>query len=75
MFQLPRPSATLEAEPAYIPIAGDWREATSNIGDEIEVPLNGRTAPRALFPHEQRRGVSAPAPLSLAERRRRVSSG
>ena len=74
MFQAPRPSAAIEAEPAYIPIAGDWREATSNIGDEIEVPLNGRSAPRALFPHEQRR-ANAPAPLSLAERRRRVSGG
>jgi hypothetical protein len=73
MFQVPRPAA-IEAEPAYIPIAGDWREATSNIGDEIEAPHNGRAAPRALFPHEQRR-ANAPAPLNLAERRRRVSGG
>ena len=72
MFQVPRPA--IEAESAYIPIAGDWREATSNIGDEIEAPLNGRSAPRALFPHEQRR-TTASAPLSLAERRRRVSGG
>ena len=74
MFQLSRPPAAIEAEPAYIPIAGDWRQATSNIGDDIELSPNGRAAPRALFPHEQRR-TAAPAPLSLAERRRRVSGG
>ena len=73
MFQVSRPPAAIEAEPAYIPIAGDWRQATSNIHDDIEAPPH-RTAPRALFPHEQRR-TTAPAPLSLAERRRRVSGG
>lgn len=74
MFQVPRPAA-IEAETSYVPIAGDWREATSNIGDEAEAPYNGRgTAPRPLFPHEQRR-PNATVPLSLAERRRRVSTG
>ena len=33
MFQLPRPATAIEAEPMYVPIAGDWREATSNIRD------------------------------------------
>jgi hypothetical protein len=70
MFQLPRPTHAIEAEPTYVPIAGDWREATSNIRDDLEGPTNGHTAPRALFPHEQRR---ATAPLSLTERRRRAA--
>jgi hypothetical protein len=51
--------------------AGDWREATSNMRDEFDVPATGR-APRAPFPHEQRRGA---APLSLTERRRRANGG
>ena len=74
MFQLPRPAAAIEAEPTYVPIAGDWREATSNIHDEADATANGHAAPRALFPHEQRRAV-VNAPLSLAERRRRASGG
>lgn len=74
MFQLPRPATAIEAEPMYVPIAGDWREATSNIRDESDGSINGAAAPRALFPHEQRR-AAANAPLSLTERRRRVSGG
>jgi hypothetical protein len=77
MFQVSRPAVTarpdLEPEPAsYTPIAGDWREATSKITDDLDTPVNGRAAPRALFPHEQRR---ATVPLSLTERRRRASGG
>lgn len=72
MFQVQRPTA-IEAEPSYVPIAGDWRQATSNIRDDTEQPVSVNAAPRAPFPHEQRRGISAP--LSLAERRRRVSAG
>src|SRR5262245_8784313 len=72
MFQVQRPPVqAIEAEPTYVPIAGDWRQATSNIGDDIDAPqVAARNPPRQLFPHEQRR--NAPAPLSLAERRRRV---
>jgi hypothetical protein len=73
MFQLPRPAIEAEAT-AYTPIAGDWREATSNIREDHDNPVSALAAPRALFPHEQRRTHSA-APLSLAERRRRVSGG
>jgi len=72
MFQLPRPAAAIEAEPNYVPIAGDWREAASKITDDIDAPANGHAGPRALFPHEQRRVT---APLSLTERRRRASGG
>jgi hypothetical protein len=73
MFQLPRPA--IEAEnTAYTPIAGDWREATSNIRDDHDIPVSALAAPRALFPHEQRRTHTA-TPLSLTERRRRVSGG
>jgi hypothetical protein len=73
MFQLPRPAIEAEAT-AYTPIAGDWREATSNIREDHDAPVSALAAPRALFPHEQRRAHPA-APLSLAERRRRVSGG
>jgi hypothetical protein len=73
MFQLPRPAIEAEAS-AYTPIAGDWREATSNIREDHDTPVSALAAPRALFPHEQRRAHPA-APLSLAERRRRVSGG
>jgi hypothetical protein len=73
MFQLPRPAIEAEAS-AYTPIAGDWREATSNIREDHDAPVSALAAPRALFPHEQRRAHPA-APLSLAERRRRVSGG
>ena len=71
-FHVQRPTA-IEAETNYVPIAGDWRQATSNIRDDAEQPVSVNAAPRAPFPHEQRRGISAP--LSLAERRRRVSGG
>jgi hypothetical protein len=73
MFQLPRPAIEAEAT-AYTPIAGDWREATSNIREDHDAPVSALAAPRALFPHEQRRAHPT-APLSLAERRRRVSGG
>jgi hypothetical protein len=77
MFQVQRPAVTaradLEYETHYLPTAGDWREATNNIHDDLEA-VAVRPAPRALFPHEQRRANGA-APLSLAERRKRVSGG
>jgi hypothetical protein len=76
MFQVSRPAVTARAdlEPdatTYTPIAGDWREATSKITEDLDAPANG---PRALFPHEQRR-ANGVAPLSLTERRRRASGG
>jgi hypothetical protein len=78
MFQISRPAVTardgIEAEAGqYIPSAGDWREAMSNIGEEVEARVEERTAPRALFPHEERRVVGMP--LSLMERRRRAAGG
>lgn len=77
MFQVSRPAVTARAdlEPdamTYTPIAGDWREATSKITEDLDAPANGRAASRALFPHEQRRPT---VPLSLTERRRRASGG
>ena len=57
-------------EQQYAISAGDWRQATSNIRDELDVPANGHAPGRALFPHEQRQVVQ-----SLAERRRRASGG
>lgn len=76
MFQIPRAVTArdaIEAEPAaYIPSAGDWREAASNITDEIEEHV-ATLAPRPLFPHERR--PQASVPLSLAERRRRAAGG
>lgn len=83
MFRAPLPpvSARRELEPevpSYVPAnghqyaigPGDWREATSNIRDELDVSANGRVPGRALFPHEQHRVVP-----SLAERRRRAGAG
>lgn len=77
MFQVPRQQVTardgIDAAPAaYIPSAGDWREAMSNIRDEVEeaAPQPIHTAPRAAFPHEHHHAVGAP--LSLMERRRRA---
>jgi hypothetical protein len=76
MFQVQHPAVTARAdlglETTYLPTAGDWREATNNIGDELEAVAAARSAPRALFPHEQRR-ANGVAPLSLAERRRRAN--
>lgn len=80
MFQLPRPGSVTEIEAdatTYLPSAGDWRQATSNIRDDVEAPViapvSASAAPRAPFPHERR--THGAAPLSLIERRRRVSSG
>lgn len=64
------PSYMFPSEPQYAIGAGDWREATSNIRDEIDGSANGRAPGRALFPHEQRR-----VGPSLAERRRRANGG
>lgn len=81
MFQVPRQAVTaregIEAGPAYIPSAGDWREAMSNIRDEVEevVPQPVHAAPRAAFPHEQHQHHAIGAPLSLMERRRRAANG
>jgi hypothetical protein len=82
MFQLPRPPETqridIEAEvAAYIPNAGDWREATSNIRDDMSEPhsVPQAVAPRALFPHERRPNGALSVPFSLAERRRRAAGG
>jgi len=63
-------SYTPASEPQYAIAPGDWRQATSNIRDEVDIPATGRTAPRALFPHEQRQVA-----VSLTERRRRASGG
>lgn len=78
MFQVTRPAVTartdLQTEAApYISTAGDWREAASNIRDEIDASPEPQPEPRALLPHE-RRHLSANVPVSLTERRRRVSS-
>ena len=83
MFQVARspaaPQIDHEAEvAAYIPSAGDWRQATSNIRDEhdesahVAHAVHTAAATRALFPHEKR-GVGVSAPLSLVERRRRTA--
>lgn len=82
MFQVPRAAVTaradIDAEPAaYIPSAGDWREAMSNIRDDLDeqqVAAAAGSAPRALFPHEVR-AQHASVPLSLTERRRRAAGG
>jgi len=77
MFQIQRPAVTaradLESEPTYIPSAGDWREAASNIPDDADERVSAAPAARPLFPHEQRRPASMP--LSLVERRRRTAGG
>jgi len=75
MFQVSRPAVTaradIDAEPAaYIPSAGDWREAMSNIGEEMDAGPTVTT--RAPFPHERRPSAT---PVSLVERRRRVAGG
>ena len=83
MFRAPLPAVAprREIEPevtSYLPAdaqhyaisAGDWRQATSNIRDELDVPAKGHAAPRALFPHEQRQVA-----VSLTERRRRANGG
>lgn len=76
MFQVQHPQVTaregVEAETAYLPAAGDWRQAASNIRDELE-PVSASAAPRALFPHERR--ATDAAPVSLMQRRRRVAGG
>lgn len=74
MFQVARPAITarenLESEVAtYIPSAGDWREATSNIHDDEAQRVHA--APQPQFLQEQRRHPAAP--LSLLERRRRMT--
>lgn len=73
MFQVARPAVTaregLEAEvAAYIPSAGDWREATSNIRDDLE-PANTHPVAHAQLVRQERHPA---APLSLLERRRRM---
>lgn len=75
MFQVQRPAVTAREDieqPAYIPSAGDWREAMSNIADDAEDHAAVHPAPRPLFPHEQRQAHAA-VPLSLVERRRQAS--
>jgi hypothetical protein len=75
MFQVPRQAAqAIETAPSYTPIAGDWRQAANNIGDDMEAPVSVNAAPRPSYAHEPRRHNGA-APLSLLERRRRVSGG
>src|SRR5262245_2536278 len=64
MFQVARPAVTaredLESEvTAYIPSAGDWREATSNIRDDHHE--HAQTPPRAQLLHQQHHPA---APLS-----------
>jgi len=53
-------------------VGGDWREATSNIRDDLE-PVSASAAPRALFPHERHAHESSAAPVSLMQRRRRAA--
>jgi len=81
MFQVSRSPAAAqidhEAEvAAYIPSAGDWRQATNNIRDDHEDAAQGghtaSAAPRPLFPHEKR-SAGASVPLSLIERRKRAA--
>jgi hypothetical protein len=75
MFQVQQQQVTARSdleEPAYLPTAGDWREAASNIHDDME-PVSVNAAPRALFPHERRANESAAAPVSLMQRRRRAA--
>jgi hypothetical protein len=74
VFQVQHPQVTARDgidDAAYLPAAGDWRQAASNIGDELE-PVSINAAPRALFPHERRANDPAAAPVSLMQRRRRV---
>ncbi|MEI9902189.1 MAG: hypothetical protein WDN31_21245 [Hyphomicrobium sp.] len=78
MFQIPHQGARaeIESEPVgYIPSAGDWREAMSNIRDELDEQQSGAVPmpQRALFPHERRAQPSVA--VSLIERRRRASGG
>jgi hypothetical protein len=80
MFQVPRAAVTarqdIEVEAThYIPSAGDWREAMNNLREDIvsEEPAPPAALQRAPFPHERRAQPSAP--LSLAERRRRMAAG
>jgi hypothetical protein len=73
VFQVQHQQVTARAdfdEPTYLPTAGDWREAASNIRDDLE-PVSASAAPRALFPHERRE--TAAAPVSLMQRRRRAA--
>jgi hypothetical protein len=73
MFSVQRPQVTAREgvdDAAYLPVAGDWRQAASNIQEELE-PVSASAAPRALFPHERRANESAP--VSLLQRRRRAT--
>jgi len=73
MFQVPRSPAAAqidhEAEvAAYIPNAGDWRQATSNIRDDHEDSnhvahaMHAAGSARPLFPHEKRGVAVKPEP-------------
>ena len=81
MFQVSRPAVTarpdIGAEPTgYIPSAGDWREAMSNIQEDFSEPAApAQTLQRAPFPHERHAQQNGAVPFSLAERRRRVAGG
>jgi hypothetical protein len=56
-----------EAQPCAV-AGGDWRQATMNIRDDLELPAKVASSVRALFPHERRA-----EPVSLNERRRRAN--
>jgi hypothetical protein len=76
MFQVTRGApAPAEIEQHVEPAvqAGDWREATKKIADELGPSLESRSV-HALHPHEPRRDTLRPWP-SLTERRRRASGG
>jgi len=84
MFQAPPPQhAAIEAEPAnYLPSAGDWRQATSNIAEEYEGTVAQPADPHPMHPHEihqhqhhQHQQRPARVPLSLVDRNKRRAAG
>jgi hypothetical protein len=79
MFQAPPAShAEIEAEPAnYLPSAGDWRQATSNIAEDFDGPVTQPAGPRTVYPHEVHQQQQRPArvPLSLVDRNKRRAAG
>ena len=80
MFQASPQHAAIEAEPAnYLPSAGDWRQATSNIAEEYDGSVVQPAGPHAVHPHEihqhQHQQRPARVPLSLVDRNKRRAVG
>lgn len=85
MFQSPPAQhAAIESEPAnYLPSAGDWRQATSNIAEEYDGPVAQPAGAHAVHPHEihqhqqhhQHPQRPARVPLSLVDRNKRRAVG